>query len=49
MLKVLPGVGTAAREAPGWQMMSGLQINGRSIGLNVSHDGSRTRPVRTTL
>ena len=40
MLKVLPGVvDAAAREAPGWQMMSGLSINGRSIGLNVSYDG----------
>ena len=40
LLKLLPGVvDTAAREAPGWQMMSGLSINGRSIGLNVSYDG----------
>ena len=40
LLKLQPGVvDTAAREAPGWQMMSGLSINGRSIGLNVSYDG----------
>ena len=51
LLKLQPGVvDTAAREAPGWQMMSGLSINGRSIGLNVSYDGvTNKKPVRTTL
>jgi hypothetical protein len=39
-LKLLPGVvDTSAREAPGWNSMGGLSINGRSGGFNFSYDG----------
>jgi hypothetical protein len=39
-LKLIPGVvDTSAREAPGWNSMGGLSINGRSGGFNFSYDG----------
>src|SRR6185436_753552 len=39
MLKLMPGViDTANREAPGWQNMLGLSINGRA-SFNFSYDG----------
>ncbi len=39
-LKLLPGVvDTSNREAPGWNSVGGLSINGRSGGFNFSYDG----------
>jgi hypothetical protein len=41
MLKLLPGVvDTNAREAPGWNVLTGLTINGRnSLNFNLAYDG----------
>ena len=39
MLKMLPGVvDTSARDAPGWESMNGLTINGQA-NFNFSYDG----------
>jgi Carboxypeptidase regulatory-like domain len=40
LLVLLPGVvDTNPREAPSWNLPSGLSINGRSSGINFSYDG----------
>jgi hypothetical protein len=41
LLRLMPGVvDTNAREAPGWNVLSGLTINGRnSLNFNLSYDG----------
>jgi hypothetical protein len=43
-LKLLPGVvDTNTREAPSWNLLSGLSINGRISGTNLAYDGITNR------
>jgi hypothetical protein len=40
LLKLMPGVvDSNAREAPSWNLLSGLAINGRGTGFNLGYDG----------
>jgi hypothetical protein len=44
MLSLQPGViDTNTREAPSWNLLSGLQINGRNTGINLTYDGNTNR------
>ncbi len=44
MLSLQPGViDTNPREAPSWNLLSGLNINGRSTGINLTYDGITNR------
>jgi hypothetical protein len=44
MLGLQPGVvDTNPREAPSWNLLSGLAINGRNTGINLSYDGITNR------
>ncbi|CAN5686271.1 hypothetical protein BH24ACI4_BH24ACI4_23650 [soil metagenome] len=50
ILKLLPGVvDTSPREAPGWNSMGGLSINGRSGGFNFSYDGVTNKDTGSNL
>jgi hypothetical protein len=44
LLKLMPGViDTNTREAPSWNLLTGLSINGRSTGINLAYDGVTNR------
>ena len=48
MLKLLPGVvDTNPREAPSWNLLTGLTINGRSSGFNLTYDGITNKETAT--